>query len=302
MNKVCVLMSTYNGELYVKEQIESILNQEQVEIMLYIRDDGSTDKTLEIIKSFQKKNSDIILFECQNIGVKKSFFELLKLAPKADFYAFADQDDVWKKEKLSSAVEILRKDSFLLYFGKKKLVDKNLKDINIEDEKVENLTLGATLMKGFASGCTMVFTEKLKNEALKFNINNFSMHDTLMLKIASCFNNGLFYDRNEHILYRQHEKNAVGSTVLKSNLNLVKLKKYVFDKQFNQTKRFESAKELLCNYENQLVKDDRENLILFIGAKKNILDRIKLCFKHFILGQNRVETLIFKIRLFLGLI
>ena len=99
MLKVNILMSTYNGEKYIEEQIQSILNQEEVIIKLYIRDDGSTDNTVKIIESFNKEN--IVLFKMSNIGWKKSSLELTKLVEYHDdeYYAFSDQDDVWKKIK-----------------------------------------------------------------------------------------------------------------------------------------------------------------------------------------------------------
>lgn len=107
MLKVNILMSTYNGEKYIEEQIQSILNQEEVIIKLYIRDDGSTDNTVKIIESFNKEN--IVLFKMSNIGWKKSFLELTKLVEYHDdeYYAFSDQDDVWKKNKISIAINYL---------------------------------------------------------------------------------------------------------------------------------------------------------------------------------------------------
>ena len=94
MNKVQVLLSTYNGEKYIKEQIESILNQEGVEVSLLIRDDGSSDRTIEIVKKISEQNNNIILFKGQNMGPARSFMDLVKKSDEVDYYAFADQDDV----------------------------------------------------------------------------------------------------------------------------------------------------------------------------------------------------------------
>ena len=95
MKKILVLMSTYNGEKYVDTQIKSVLNQKNVNVKIYIRDDGSSDKTVDIIKKYNDER--ITFFEGQNKGATDSFFELIKKAPlDFDYYAFCDQDDYWE--------------------------------------------------------------------------------------------------------------------------------------------------------------------------------------------------------------
>lgn len=98
MYKVAVLLSTYNGSKYIKEQIDSILSQEGVNIDIYIRDDESTDETVNII--YEYKSNNIFLTEGKNIGVGNSFMELLYSVPEIyDYYAFADQDDIWSEKE-----------------------------------------------------------------------------------------------------------------------------------------------------------------------------------------------------------
>ena len=96
MKKVLVLMSTYNGGNYISAQIESILTQENIDVELLIRDDGSIDETINIINMISAKHTDRIrLIIGKNLGYEKSFLNLLFNAKNADFVAFADQDDVW---------------------------------------------------------------------------------------------------------------------------------------------------------------------------------------------------------------
>ena len=100
--KVQVLMSTYNGEKYVEEQINSITeNQiENVEVSLLVRDDGSRDRTLEVLNVLKAKEPiQIEVMQGKNLGVTRSFLQLIKNAPEADLYFFADQDDRWIKDK-----------------------------------------------------------------------------------------------------------------------------------------------------------------------------------------------------------
>lgn len=109
--KVCVLMSTYNGEKFLEEQLESIFNQKGVEILLLVRDDASTDKTVEILRKFRNKylGQMVILEGKNNIGWRASFLTLLYKAKEysCPYYAFSDQDDVWLENKLYSACKCI---------------------------------------------------------------------------------------------------------------------------------------------------------------------------------------------------
>ena len=98
---VCVYMSTYNGEKFLQQQIDSIFQQKNVNVTLLVRDDGSTDRTVDIIKAQKQK---IVLLEGMNIGAENSFMELLYYEQDADYYAFSDQDDVWMPDKLCTAI------------------------------------------------------------------------------------------------------------------------------------------------------------------------------------------------------
>lgn len=102
---VAVLMSTYNGEKYIKEQIESILGQENVSVEIFIRDDGSIDHTVDIVEKYDNIN----IIRGENIGVGNSFMELVYKVPNSfEFYAFADQDDIWLNNKMEKGIEKIR--------------------------------------------------------------------------------------------------------------------------------------------------------------------------------------------------
>ena len=137
-----VLMSTYNGDEYLKEQIDSILAQDcekkaGTKLKLLIRDDGSKDGTQKILGEYAKKYPETIeWYQGQNVGVIKSFFDLVvKSDEKADYYAFSDQDDYWHKDKLSAGITNIdkmskeidtKKNMPLLYCCSPRLVDENL--------------------------------------------------------------------------------------------------------------------------------------------------------------------------------
>lgn len=99
MNSVTVMISTYNGEKFLKEQIESILSQTNVKVKIFVRDDGSVDGTRNILNDYQNKGK--LTWYCgNNLKTARSFLDIVKNVPKDSYYAFSDQDDVWKKKQI----------------------------------------------------------------------------------------------------------------------------------------------------------------------------------------------------------
>ena len=127
--KVDILLATYNGEKYLKEQIESVLSQTYDNIQIIISDDCSTDKTREILKEYEKNDKIKVFYQEKNLGYVKNFEFLLKHVEN-ELYMLCDQDDVWKKEKIEKSVEKLEKENLDLVFGDLEVVDENLNTIH----------------------------------------------------------------------------------------------------------------------------------------------------------------------------
>lgn len=280
MKKVQILMSTYNGEKYLKEQIESILNQENVEISLLIRDDGSTDETLNILEHLAKENKNIHYYASQNIGVARSFMELVNKSNEADYYAFADQDDVWKPKKLISAIEKLESniETPSLYISALEVVDEELNTIEIK--KVSgNHCFEGEMAKNFATGCTMVFNKKLCDIIKMYNPEYLIMHDSWITRVCYAIGGNVIIDENTYIKYRQHGNNVVGY----KDEGFKKLKKQ-FKIAFvdKVSMRVNIVKELKSGYEELLTDNAKElvnNLISYQTnrkAKKWLLKNNKL--------------------------
>ena len=129
MEKVAVLMSTYNGEQFLREQLDSILDQENVDLNLYVRDDGSNDHTIDILSEYADKHSNVHFYRGdKNLGACGSFLELLSKEYDADYFALADQDDIWDKDKISVAIEKLKTlpaDKPALYHSNLRIVDQD---------------------------------------------------------------------------------------------------------------------------------------------------------------------------------
>lgn len=212
---VQVLMSTYNGEQYLREQIDSILQQEYPNIQLLIRDDGSKDGTIAIIHEYAEKYSNVSYYVGKNLGAKGSFFDLMKHADTAsDYYAFSDQDDVWLPDKIGRAVKRLEKENSnlpLLYASKTTLVDESLKEIPMSMRQYSIVpSFGNALVENVCSGCTEVFNNKLLKLVNRRNPKCEIMHDWWLYLIASAFGKVVF-DERSGILYRQHGNNSVGA-------------------------------------------------------------------------------------------
>ena len=279
---VAVLMSTYNGEKYVAEQIESIISQQGVKVKLFVRDDGSSDETVSIIKSFARENDITIIEDGKNIGPGPSFMKLLYLhADDADidYFAFADQDDIWLKTKLITAVETIKKSSFngpVLYCSNQTLYCDG-KICGERYSETQNTELVYHITKNTISGCTFVFNRSLAtliNSCIHCDndIVKYRMHDSWVILIAIVCGH-VIYDNNSNILYRIHAHNTVGIKGIAFKERIRRLKR-LFIKDRNSNIRMREAKALLCF---PILDDkDRKKIEMIAHYKRSIRDKITL--------------------------
>lgn len=213
--KVAVLLSAYNGEKFIREQINSLLAQEGVDVTICVRDDGSSDSTTQILQEYADKGQ-IQLEVGKNVGFVLSFRELVANAPKSDYYAFCDQDDVWLPHKLKNAVDALEQEDNsipLLYYTSLTVVNEKLEQIvdkscGYIDETDPNVFQNALLNTG-ANGCTEVFNNATREAFLRVPKHCIIGHDYSVNTIASGLGKVIF-SRDSQILYRQHANNAFG--------------------------------------------------------------------------------------------
>lgn len=285
MKTVCVLLSTYNGEKYLKEQIDSVLNQKGVKVILCVRDDGSKDSTLEILKEYEKENKLNLDFG-ENLGYQKSFYLLLKNAPFADYYAFCDQDDVWDDDKLLCAVSMLEKEDDtipLLYYSALKVVNKDLKlkQVSHKGYQIGKYPFEEAFMLSFTYGCTTVINNVAREKFLKYDYETIYSHDNNMNMICSALGKTVF-DSTAHINYRQHGNNCFGypsslKAIIKTikwyfkyeakNLRfkeMQKIKDLFYDELSEHNKHF---CDLILNYRNS--KKDKKALLNYKPYKSD---------------------------------
>ncbi|WKV08528.1 glycosyltransferase family 2 protein [Thermoanaerobacterium sp. CMT5567-10] len=288
---ICILLSTYNGERHIKDQINSILKQSYTDWKLFIRDDCSSDKTTKIIKEYVNKFPEkIVLLEIgeNNLGPCRSYLELVKNVT-GDYIMFCDQDDVWLPDKIEltykkmKSMEEIYKNKPILVHTDLKIVDKDLNLISHSFWKYQKLNseikdINKTLVQNNVTGCTIMINQKLK-ELLNIVPSNAIMHDWWINLIASTFGT-VDYIYKSTVLYRQHGENNVGAK--KYSLNFIlslafKLKKLLKsnNKLINQGKEFYSI------YGNMLEKEQKDIVYNFITLfEVGRLKRIYRIFKY----------------------
>lgn len=269
MNKVAVLLSSYNGEKFIEEQILSILQQENVKIKLFIRDDYSKDNTQEILKKISKQYSNIFLMlGDENLGYKKGFKYLIDYLYNSDeeydYVSFADQDDYWEIDKLDRSIQMIEKNKVICYSSNLKVVDKNLKnpDFKYKNNDYIPKNFKEELINGYAYGCTIVLPKKSFFKIANFNGGNTYPFDFYIPIILGMFGD-TFYDKDSRILYRQHSNNVIGAnSSLKYLINTVK-------KKYKNNYYSEFARLLLKNYSEVIDRKEKDILISFASNKYN---------------------------------
>lgn len=265
--KVLVLMSTYNGAIFLKEQLDSILNQEDVNVELLIRDDGSTDSTKFILKEYENYPNCTIVYG-NNIGASNSFLWLLENCGKSDYYSFSDQDDIWINDKLITAVYALIKNKADLYHGHAGRVTKDLHPLP-NDNYVPRNCFGASLMSS-ATGCTMVLTKQLMDKLKTYVPKNISMHDAWVYRVTYAIGAKVYYDEKSHILYRQHDHNVSGGQMSLKD-KIIKIKK-------NKGLKYHLAEEIKLGFINTIPDANLSILTQYLNYKKSFIDKLKVLF------------------------
>lgn len=219
MEKIDILLATYNGEKYLREQIDSILNQTYSNFRLIISDDCSKDRTREIIKEYEKKDNRIIsYFQEDNLGYVKNF-EFLLSKVENEIYMLSDQDDYWLPEKIEHTYNKLKQAQADLVFTDLEVVDENLKLIHPSfndymklSRKIKKYKMDYRLqyLYNCVTGCTLMSKRKFLKLILPLPIESkYVIHDTWIA--CTVANKGkIEYLDEKTIKYRQHTDNQVG--------------------------------------------------------------------------------------------
>ena len=272
--KVAILMSTYNGEKYIKEQIESLIHQTYNNFYIYIRDDGSKDNTISRIKEIQRNHDNIVLIEAENVGFIKSFFELLNLCSDADYYAYCDQDDVWMEDKIERAVSFLnRTDSNkpALHFSNSDYYDENMNYLaTAKKEKVYNFR--HSLVECVTQGMTMVINNKTRELIIKDTPKTCLFHDWWTYMVCSGIGQ-IVYDDKSLVKYRRHNKSVTVEGRTQIDLLIFRIKSFIIGDSLKKIK--EQIIEYDRFYYNQLSEENKKLIKLFTNKKYSLKNALK---------------------------
>lgn len=289
---IAVLLSAYSGHKYIEEQVNSILNQrydaDKYQLTLYIRDD-SKYKDEQMHKYFESLETDsrvvIINKKIKNIGVQKSFYELLNYA-RSDYYFFSDQDDIWEKDKMSVFMEqfesledqvpALIYSDLLLIDGENNSLKSTMKDTVGKNRNANSFS--NRLLDDAITGASMAINRSLRDVVMAKN-NYFDktvMHDSYLGIVASLIGSIIFIDR-PLTRYRQHDNNVIGAISKKYHrLNPVK---YIKRFQWVNGHYKQAIMAIQCLQEhNQLFKPENSDLL---RALINLRDVRRFSYKNY---------------------
>ena len=276
METINVLMSCYNGGKFIEEQIESILKQKtERNIVVYIRDDGSKDNTIHILKKYEAAENIHVRYG-ENVGVMKSFFELLEQCEAADYYAFADQDDIWDENKLERAMnQIGKSDSPVLYCADFYNWDYHTGTITPCRHLSEPFSIVKTIVNGDSSfGFTQVLNPAMRRLALRYmktkpELTQFS-HDMWCHLLSLCFGE-LIYDKSCVAHYRRYGNNVSTQELQGGNRlshRLWQIRQFLFG---SNGKLFrEDIRKFLEIYKTDMTDEQLKVFDLFLNDKSRL--------------------------------
>lgn len=302
MSGIVVLMSTYNGERYLREQLDSIFTQKDVDVCLSVRDDGSKDSTLEILCEYKKKyEGRMEILKGENIGWKKSFFELIRHAAVHytgyNYFAFSDQDDIWLEEKLTAALSGLDAlDCRIALYCSNQYYYKDGENLGAVWKRTPVPTAKNCLVRNCSPGCTMAFTKGLLDMMARYDSDHPAAHDYWAYQVAVLCGK-VYVDENSYIYYRQHENNQIGITGGFRQLWRRRLKTAASSNR----KRERQAKELYNLYRDDFSEEGRLAVEKIRNYRKSLKNRFGLLTDNdYTLGK-RSNDFWFKLRIILGI-
>ncbi len=295
--KIQILLSTYNGERFLRPQLDSFLALKGVEVCVLIRDDGSTDSTRDILLEYQREHGfEVILGD--NIGINESMYELARHRnTDCDFFAFADQDDVWLENKLSRAASFIKDiDGPALYAGSSYLTDEELnvngttaavrKPLGFYNAMVENMCIGHTLL----------LNAPLMDIYARNYADGIFVFDYWAYIIASAFGRVVF-DSEPTTYYRQHTDNAIGYKSGFFARMKVRVGRVLSGKSYYNARQLRA---FLDTFSDSIPDGYRKEAEDFFRSERNFFTRLGYIFRTKAYRQGRGEGIIFRLMYLVG--
>ncbi len=295
-------MSTYNGAKYLQEQMDSIVHQTVAQdLHVYVRDDGSTDNTIELLKTYKDK-VQMTIVSGKNLGPPKSFWELFTDPNiRADYYAFCDQDDIWDLDKIEKGIKAIKeKKGPMLWCSNCRVIDS---DNLIKKEKYHEsdpvFTLASQIVCGTIQGCAMLLNNKLRSMIIEKQLESIPMHDFAVLTHAIHLN-CIEYDSLPSVSYRIHEKNYYGS---EDGITISHIRKTLHRWFASEQKNLFLGyiESFLINNDDGYVEKEKRFLEDIVQSKKSVFKRIDVIKNPLCIVPNHRAVRSFRIRILLGI-
>lgn len=296
MKKLAVLLASYNGVKYIKEQVDSILNQKDVDITLFVSDDLSTDKTIKYLQDIYKDFKNIVYLPSGSKfgGAGKNFFRLIRDVDFSsfDFISFVDQDDIWNKDKLIRAIKTIEDKQIDAYSSNVLAFWEDGKEMIINKSSLQ--ARYDYLFEAAGPGCTYVLKKDLAIFLQKFicqnweDVNKVELHDWFIYAFARENNYKWHIDEKPSMRYRQHTSNQVGAN------DGLKAKLKRFKKVFSSWYRDEIIKIIKV-----LRLENKYKFSKYI-LNKSYLNNLLLLKYSFEFRRNKKEKLFLSLLILLG--
>lgn len=301
--KCLVLLCTYNGEQYLRCQLDSVLSQTGVETHIRCADDRSTDGTVAILEEYRERYPDRFAYTVneQNKRFTYNFLDLFFSTADTDYdyYAFCDQDDYWLPEKVSAAMAKIEAaephPNGVFYCSNLTVTDEDLRPLGLqEDPRMLRRTTTATVKcENIATGCTVVMDAAFHRHALRHYPQGILLHDFWLFLIA-VFTARAIYDKNAYILYRQHGTNQIGTN--KKKFSFAGLRKFSRMK----SKYPALMRELVAGYGDLIPAEDLRDIETIRDYRQKFGCRMKLLFCRRFRRRSAKLTLILKVEILTG--
>lgn len=283
--EVEVLLATFNGESFIEDFLNSLSNQEGVRIHLRVSDDGSTDETLELIRSFKSSFESCEILKGPGKGPSANFFSLIDNS-SYNYVALADQDDLWEKDKLSTQLSYLMSNAPHLVCHDRAVLNSRGQKIQDSNVSVQFLKLKNALVENVVFGNTILMNKQGIELVRNHRSPNVFMHDSFMYLVFSCFGQMTFIQK-PLTKYRIHGGNFMG--IPSTNTRIRNFRKNV-STFYTQNRTFYDT------YKNKIIESDA---VLFrkyfeIFENRNALLRIVRTVSAPIERQQKLQTLIWK--------
>ena len=290
---ISILLASYNGEKFIAEQIESLLAQTFKDFKLYIYDDMSTDSTVSILQSYEKKHPKqiYVTLNKENTGGAKHNFIRMMIEHKDDYVMLCDQDDVWLPNKINKTLNEMKhietiygSDTPILVHSDLKIVDKSLHTLsnsfmksmyaNYKKSALRNIVIQNTL-----TGCTAMYNRALAR-LIQEEPQYMVMHDWWLILITSAFGK-VSSILEPLILYRQHDKNEIGANKVLSVKHLYHKITHFKEMDIAIRQTCKQANSFLIMYNDKLTQEQKKLLTDYASIPIiSVIDRLRVIFRH----------------------